>query len=253
MSIFEKAKKLVTDKLNEWSLLDVSWDNRPYDFYLIFGQEDDSKLPWITENWKSLYQPFFDTLIHQSEFLKDTGLRGTKYQPEKRFTKKDNKEFIYHREIKLGRLRWDNKSHDKWTTLNNTDYYFEHIELWTPIWTICDKRQSPPDIYINISNERSFDNKRNAQFDYLIVVAVAKNLNIDSKTIIRKLSEQVNSRSTIVKTRKWGRPEKAGEWTFVNWIQDTFSNGIYQGKNLHSFDFDKLQFEPIWEVLHRQK
>lgn len=253
MSIFEKAKRIVTDKLNEWSLLDISWDNRPYDFYLIFGQDDDSKLPWITDNWKLLFQPYFDTLVKQSEFSKDTGLRVTKYQAEKRFTKKNNKEFIYHTEIKLGRLRWDNKSHEKWTTPNNSDYYFQDFELWTPIWTICDKRQSPPDIFINITNERSFNNKRNTQFGYMIVIAIAKNFNVDSKTVIRELSERINARAAILKTRKWGRPENVGKWTFVNWIQDTFCNGIYQGKNLHSFNFDELEFEPIWEVVYRQK
>ena len=51
----------------------------------------------------------------------------------------------------------------------------------------------------------------------------------------------------------WDKAENVGNLTFVNWIQDTFSNGIYKEKNLHSFDFDKLEFEPIWEVINRQK
>jgi len=70
---------------------------------------------------------------------------------------------------------------------------------------------------------------------------------------LRELSEKINSKATILKTRRWDKPENAGNWTFVNWIQDTFTNGIYKGKNLHSFDFDKLEFEPIWEVIYRQK
>jgi hypothetical protein len=67
------------------------------------------------------------------------------------------------------------------------------------------------------------------------------------------LSERINAKATILKTRKWGKPEKAGSWTFGNWIQDTFSNGIYREKNMHKFDFEELEFEPVWEVIYRQR
>jgi hypothetical protein len=253
MSLFKKAIKLVSDKVESLNLLDIRCDNRPYDFYLIFGQNEEGKWPWITNNWKSDFEPYFDLLIKQVDNGKETGIRAIKYKPEKRVSKKDNQEFIYFSEVKLGRLKWDEKSHEKWTIQNNVDNYFLNFELWTPIWTICDKKQSTPDIFITISNERDFENKRDIKFGYFIVVAIAKSLKLDSKPILRELSEKIESKITILKTRKWGKPEKAGNWTFVNWIQDTFSNGIYKGKNLHSFDFDELEFEPIWEVIYRQK
>lgn len=232
---------------------DSSWENRQYDFYLIFGQTEENKSPWITTNWKSDFEPYFDMLINQNVILKETGIRATKYKPEKRISKKENEEFVYHSDIKLGRLKWDEKSHEKWTMPNNTENYFLNFELWSPIWTICEKRQSPPEIYISISNERDFEKKRDIKFGYFIVVAIAKSLKFDSKPIMKELSERINSKATILKTRRWGKPEKAGNWTFVNWIQDTFSNGIYKEKNLHSLEFDKLEFEPIWEVIYRNK
>ena len=233
--------------------VDSSWENKPYDFYLIFGPNDESKSPWISKNWKTDFEPYFDLLLKQTENLKDTGIRGLKYKPEKRISKKDNKEFIYNEVVKLGRLKWDEKSHDKWTIVNNTDNYFVNFELWNPIWTICDKKQTPPDIYIKISNERDFENKRNVQFGYFIVVSIAKNLNINSKQILIDLSEKINSKVTILKTRKWGKTEKVGNWTFVNSIQDTFSNGIYKGENIHNIEFDKLDFEPVWEIIWRKQ
>jgi len=253
MSLIEKTKQFFKEKLDTFSQLDLGWDNRPYDFYLIFGQNKESKFPWIKSNWKSNFEPYFDLLLQQTETYKQTGIRVTKFTAEKRTAKKDKKEFIYHSEIKLGRLRWDLKSHEKWTMFDNADNYFQSFELWTPIWTVCEKKGSPPDIFISISNENDFENKRQTQFGYFIVIAVAKNIKIDSKQIIRELSEKINSKITILKNRKWGRPEKAGSWTFVNWIQDTFSNGIYKGVNLHSIDFDELEFEPIWKVIYRQK
>jgi hypothetical protein len=230
--------------------VDSSWENRQYDFYLIFGQTEENKSPWIATNWKSDFEPYFDLLIKQNVILKETGIRATKYKSEKRISKKENEEFIYHSDIKLGRLKWDEKSHENWTVPNNTENYFLDFELWSPIWTICEKRQSPPEIYISISNERDFENKRDIKFGYFIVVAIAKSLKLDSKPIMKELSERINSKATILKTRRWGKPEKAGNWTFVNWIQDTFSNGIYKEKKLHSLEFDKLEFEPIWEVIY---
>ncbi|MBE9461315.1 hypothetical protein ACFP1I_00920 [Dyadobacter subterraneus] len=253
MHLIEKTKQLFKEKLDTISQLDFGWDNRLYDFYLIFGQNEENKSPWITTNWESDFEPYFNLLIKQTARSNDSGIRATKYKPEKRFSKKDNKEFIYHSSIRLGKLKWDNKSHGKWTTPDNIENYFLNFELWTPTWTICDKRQSPPDIYISMTNQRDFENKLDIKFGYFIVVAIAKNLQIDSKPILKNLSERINSKATIFKTRKWGKPEKAGNWTFSNWIQDTFSNGIYKGQSLHTFDFGELEFEPVWEIIYRQK
>ena len=251
--MIEKVKKLIKSKLDEFSQSDNGWDNRPYDFYLIFGQNDENKSPWIKSNWKNNFEPYFDKLIRQTETANKTGIRVVKYKPEKRIAKKDKKEFVYLSEIKTGRLHWDSKSHSKWTIESNLKNYFLNTEIWTPRWTICKKRNSPPDIFITISNERDFEGKREIKFGYFIVVALAKNLKIDSKTVLKELSERINSKATIVKSRKWGRPEKAGNWTFINWIQDTFSNGIYKEGNLHSYNFEELIFEPIWELIHKEK
>jgi len=78
---------------------------RPYEFYLVFGQTDACKSPWITSNWKSGFEPFFDLLINKSEFSKDTALRVMRSKLDKRISKKDNQEFVYHSEVKLGRLK----------------------------------------------------------------------------------------------------------------------------------------------------
>lgn len=252
MSFIEKTKLYLKSKLDTLSQLDTSWENRPYDFYLIFGQNEESKLPWLHSNWKQDFEPYFDLLLKQTEIYNQTGLRVTKYAVEKRTIKKEHKEFIYHTQIKLGRLRWDWKSHEKWTLAKNADEYFQDLQLWTPIWTVCEKYDAPPEIFVSISNENDFENKRQVQFGYFIVIAVAKNLKIDTENIIRELSEKINSKITIQKNRKWEKPEKAGNWTFVNCIQDTFSTGIYKGKNLQSLNFGELEFEPIWKVIYRQ-
>jgi hypothetical protein len=250
MKLIKQFKDKFINFYDNLTNADSSWENRQYDFCLIFGQTNENKLPWITANWKSDFEPYFDLLIKQNGIFKEVGCRATKYKLEKRISKKE-KEFIYHSEIKLGKLKWDEKSHEKWTMSNNMDNYFLDFESWSPSWTICEKRQSPPDVYISISNETDFENNRNIKFGYFIVVAIAKSLKFDSKPILKELSERINSKATILKTRKWGKSEKDENWTFVNGIQDTFSNCIYKGRNLHLFNFEELEFEPTWEVMHR--
>lgn len=251
MRLIKQLEDKIVNLYDNLTKADCSWENRQYDFYLIFGQVDEEKSPWIKTNWKSSFEPYFDLLVKQSESLKETGIRTTKFKLEKRFSKKDNKEFVYHSDLKLGRLKWNEKSHEKWTMSDNKENYFLDFELWSPIWTICEKRQCPPEIYISISNQRGFENKQHIEFGYFIVVAIAKSLKLDSRPILKKLSERINSKATILKTRRWGKPEKVGNWTFVNWIQDTFSSDIYKDKNLHSFQFEELEFEPTWEVIYR--
>lgn len=251
--------KLIKELVNKFVELydrvtnaDSSWTNRSYDFYLIFGQTDESKSPWITKKWKSDFEPYFNLLIKQVEITKETGIKAIKHKPEKRISKKSNQDFVYHSEVKLGRLKWDNKSHDKWTTPNSSENYFQSFELWAPIWSICKKRDTPPELYITITNQRNFQNKRKIEFGYFIVIAVAKSLNIDSKKTVRKLSEKISSKATIYKTRRWGQQERFGDWTFLNWIEDTYIV-LYKNKDLHTFDFDKIEFQPYWEVIYRHK
>jgi len=251
--MIEKVKNLIKSKLDKFNQLDNGWNNRPYDFYLIFGQNDESQSPWIKSNWENNFEPYFNELIKRTGIANKTGIRAVKYKLEKGIAKKDKNEFVYHSEINMGRLNWDSKSHNLWTIESNLKNYFQKIEIWTPRWTICENRDSPPDIFITISNERDYEDRREIKFGYFIVVAVAKNLRIDSKPVLKEMSEKINSKATIVRARKWGKPEKLGNWTFLNWIQDTFSNGIYEERNLHSYDFEELIFEPIWEIIHKEK
>ena len=232
---------------------DSDLENRAYNFYLLFGDKDVAASPWLKSNWDTIFKPYIDKLLNQVEISRETGVYVNKFKAEKRTAKKDGKEFIYHSEIKLGHLKWDNKSHDKWVIENNTEEYFQHFELWSPSRTICEKRQIAPDIFISIANQRDFENTKDIQFGYFIVIAVAENLNIDTKSIISELSNKVKTKATVVKSRRWAVPEKKGKWTFNNGIQDTFSAGIYNEQDLHVLDFDDLEFEPAWEIIYQNK
>ncbi|OXA85360.1 hypothetical protein [Flavobacterium hercynium] len=249
MKLFDKAINL----FDKFIKADVDSENRAYDFYLLFGDTDENKSPWLKSNWYTIFKPYFETLLTPVDTLKETGIYVNKFKAENRLTKKDGEQFIYLSEMKLGHLKWDDKSHDKWTIENGSEEYFEHFELWTPSRTICEKRQIAPDIFISIANQRDFDTKRNVQFGCFIVVAVAKSLKIDARSVLAELSKKANIKATVVKSRRWGVPEKNGKWIFCNGIQDTFSAGIYKEQDLHSIDFNDVEFEPFWEIIYQQK
>ncbi|RKF33223.1 hypothetical protein [Sphingobacterium siyangense] len=250
MKLIKGLGKKIVNLYNDLSDADSSWTNRRYDFYLIFGSTDELKAPWIQTNWKRDFQPYFDLLLKQVNNSNGTGIRVDKFNLERRVSKNNNETFVYHAPIKVGRLKWDEKSHEKWTVSDNSENYFQRFELWSPIWTKCERRDIPPEIYITITNQRGFQNGCKIEFGYFMVIAVAKNLNIDSKSILKELSEKIDSKATIFKTRRWGKPEKFGDWTFLNWIQDTYMV-LYKEESLHTFDFNSLEFQPHWEVLYR--
>ena len=231
-----------------------NWKNRPYDFYLIFGQTDKSQAPWIKSSWKTNFESYFNQLIKQTEFANsETGNRIVKYKPVKTISKTGEEKILYSKLIKPGRLSWNEKSHNLWTCEPNSKNLFSHACFWTPRWTICKKIDLPPDIFISISNQDYPSNKKTIQFGYFIVVAIAQDVKIDAKPILKELSEKINAKTTVLMARKWGEPVKSGDWKFINGIQDTITYGIYKKDSLHNYDFDELKFEPVWEVIYREK
>lgn len=243
MTVLEKIKKtfaVLTESSKDWS-------NRKYSFYLLFIDTKENQYPWDNKVWNKLIEPLIDQIISKSDEYKDTGIRVLKYQ------KQTNSE--YYKDLKLGRLRWDNKSHDKWTTKNERDIYFKQLELWTPIWTKCEKVGSPPDIFLKIENEKDFISDKSLEFDTFIVFAIATDLTINGRELIVDLSQKIGSKKTVYQIRKWsaGKNDKDNNWKFSNWIQDTYSNGIYHDKSLHNFSFKDIVFEPYWETIYENE
>ena len=225
----------------------MSWNNRTYHYYIIFGEIISGKEPWLEIEWFRSLEPLFDNIIEISPFKKETGLRVLEYN-------KENETDKYYKECKLGRLKWDKKSHDKWTLKENDLRRFSHFELWTPLWTICEKMDLPPDVYISISNEKDINTTIPCQFDTFITIAIAEEIENISKDLILKLSKIFGSKRTVYNKRIWGKgkPDENKKWEFINSIQDTTSFGIYKDSNnlnMHTVEFGKVIFEPYWEII----
>jgi hypothetical protein len=235
-----------------------AWPRREYHFYLIFGVNVPGREPWLRKEWTERFEPLFRQVIELSPQSKNTGLRVLEYK------KKENSEF--YGEHKLGRLRWDAKSHDKWTIGDeNKDIVFSHFAAWTPIWTLCDKTKNWPDAYVSIDYERAFDDNREKlersvasdfeyQFDTLVTLAVAADVGEVPENVIRVLSDAFCAKRTVYTTRSWlrGRKDEGGKWSFINSIADTSSMGMYkdaQKLNFHMAPFADVQWEPYWKVI----
>ncbi|MDU1892380.1 MAG: hypothetical protein E6767_16970 [Dysgonomonas sp.] len=223
----------------------MSFNGRKYQFYLIFGNIEKGKGPWTQSEWYNSFEPLFSKLLQQSSGFEKTGIRVLEYKKEVDGSQSN---------VKLGRLKWDKKSHDKWTLLSNDNREFTHFESWTPIWTVCEKNNTAPDIYISIWNEHYLGENKHYQFDSFIVIAIAEDLKTDNTEIIKNLSKNFNAKRTVFNIRTWGRGkyDESETWKFNNWIQDTSSFGVYKKGstlNFHDTKFEDIEFEPYWNII----
>ena len=230
----------------------MGFGDRKYNFYVIFGENQLGKEPWMEDEWFNIFEPLFNRIVEKSPYKNDTGLRVLEMA-------KENDNDQYWKECKLGRLKWDKKSHEKWTLKNNDKRFFEHFALWTPLWTICEKTDRSPDIYISISNEKRINMKYPCQFDTFITIAIAEEIENIEKDKIIELSKSFNSKRTVYVKKSWfgGKKDENNKWDLKDWI-DCLStgNGIYmetkkfKSLDMHIIDFKNIEFEPYWEIVY---
>nr|WP_199000939.1 hypothetical protein [Flavobacterium sp. ASV13] len=224
------------------------WDNRKYHFYLLFADTTKGNEPWSKTVWTKQVQPILDKIIKKSKYYDKTGLGVLAYTPKLKSE--------YFDEVKFGKLRWDEKSFEKWTvTEANKEIQFEHFDCWTPMRTVCGKIDSAPDIYIAISNEQNHPIKDKIKFDILMIIAIAEEIDFKGLDEITELSKVLNAKRTVYRKRRWGSvhdPEKNAQWSFINSIQDTSAFGIYKAETLdiHDTKFEDLKFEPYWTTIY---
>lgn len=228
----------------------MNWDNRKYHFYLLFVNKLIGKEPWSKTEWELQIHPILNKIIQHSTHYDKTGLDVLAYTP-----KLNSK---YYEEVKFGKLRWNNKSFEKWNLApNDNSILFLRLESWTPMRSICGKTNSPPDIYFSIKNEQIPPNIEKLDFDIFISFAIAEDLNYSGIKEILELSNVLNSKKTVYTQRRWGSvadQDNNAQWSFVNSIQDTTSFGIYKSEtlNIHYNKFEDLKFEPYWKIIQTQ-
>jgi hypothetical protein len=91
-------------------------------------------------------------------------------------------------------------------------------------------------------------------FNVFVVIAIAEDLEVDCDPLILDFSKSIHAKRTVYRTRHWRNETMFNSegWSFHNWIEETFSNGIYKGQSLHSTEFETVVFEPFWKTLYKQ-
>ena len=85
----------------------MSFSNRKFDFYILFGDNPKSGFLWTKEFWTSKTEPLLNQILDLSVNKIETGLKVLEYD----FKNTTDK---YRGELKFGQLKWDKKSHNKW-------------------------------------------------------------------------------------------------------------------------------------------
>lgn len=200
--------------------------------------------PWNTIPWNERIFLKLDTILKRSSHYKKTGVASSQYVPKP--------DTDYYMPLKLGRLSWNQESHNKWTLLHaTTDRRFHHMDVWTPSRGVCEKLNAPPDVYFMLSNERDAYHLSVTAFEWMAVFAVATDFLPEIKQDVIDLAQAMHAKKAVYRERGWQQNIQDEHWRLINSIQDTFPFGIYKAQehSLHQTPFDDIRFEPFWEVL----
>lgn len=217
-----------------------------YEFYLIMSTEVDGIKPWQKTEWNTKIAPLLSDLMFASNF-KEVGMHVWSEQ-------EDEVVKGHFKQIKHGRLSWKADSFERWTLEKESKTIVNQIDIMLPKASVCEKKEIFPDIYISFQNQNVYSKRPDIptlQFDVLTIIAIKRSLKVNVKKIMIELSKRLQAKVCIYRDRRWDSSFKKGKWTFYNWIPDTISNGIYEGQCLHKCSFDKIEFEPIFEVIYK--
>ena len=116
------------------------WDfTASYDLF-VFLIRPEVPPPWSAEKWRGIVSEM--ELLADPQLLKAAGIRSLQHEIEP------------YRNVSFGALNWNEKSHTKWTHTAETRTVFVHAELWAPRWTICEREDQPPQIFMAMAAKR---------------------------------------------------------------------------------------------------
>ena len=152
--------------------------------------------------------------------------------------------------ISFGRLAWDDKSHAKWThTPETTEARFMSLEAWAPSWTICEKDDQAPDLFLALANEALPGRAdKSLQFGQRLVCAIATDMGPSAAATLQASLVQLAAQQspvTFARThRQWGRASSYGGFTGA--IQDMLIGGLFQSGDPHARPLDAATFREVW-------
>ena len=214
----------------------MAFFSREYEVFLLLAAPASPGL-WLQEQWT----PFADAVNGIVAQARGKGaVRSHQYNPAGKL-------------IAFGRMGWDARGHAKWThTQATTDARFMSLEAWAPTWTLCEKDDQAPDVFLALANESLLGRAgKPLQFGQRLVCAIATDIGPDAAATLRQALAQLAAQQDAVvfahTRRQWGRASPYGGFTGA--IQDMLIGGLFQQDDPHARPLDDATFREPWTLL----
>ncbi|PKV44788.1 hypothetical protein CLU92_2137 [Janthinobacterium sp. 61] len=210
----------------------MAFFSRDYEVFLLLAAPDAPPL-WEAAQWLP-FAASLDGVVAQARGK--ASVRSHQYNPK-------------GKPIPFGRLGWDAKSHAKWThTPQTTEVRFMSLEAWAPTWTICEKDDQAPDLFLALANESLLGLAgKTLQFSQRLVCAIATDMGPEAAATLRLSLAQLAAQQEAVvfahTQRQWGRAAYGG---FTGAIQDMLIGGLFQPDDPHARSIDAATFREPW-------
>lgn len=168
-----------------------------YDVFVILTRNAESA-PWLASNWAKISE-VFDPMMQRprgSAAVRSTQLAKGPGSPN-------------HRAISFGRIGWNAAGTAKWThakpgqLTSGQEAEFLTTEAWAPSWTVCQREQQAPDIYLACAA------RSGPELSGMLVVAVAHAAGDDTLAQARQAVSNLGSVLSAGLVATWTRP-----WSF---------------------------------------
>ena len=211
-----------------------------YDAYVALGDPNAPPL-WSWRVWQR-FLPAIDPLMQAAR--EKPAVRSTQYLPNQAGV------------VKFGRLGWKKSDHQKWSHGSPTNqeeskcWSFLSLEVWAPAWTVCEREDRAPDVFLSMSNEALVGGyHQELLFNPVVVFAVVSELaRLERSLAPRVLSafrELAAPKLVGYRQRPWGYP--SGSVGFTNSIQDLAVSGLFKAGPRHKGEVGFHLFTEHWQ------
>ena len=211
-----------------------------YDAYVVLGAPDAPPL-WSWKVWQRCL-PAIDPMIQAARGK--PAIRSTQYLPNRAGV------------VKFGRLGWKVSDHQKWTHRSPTNneasksWTFLSLEVWAPAWTVCERENLAPDVFLSIADESLGGGYRqdllfNPVVVFAVVSALAQRQPSEVSAVVSALRELSSAKLVGCQRRPWGQP--FGSVGFTNSIQDLAVSGLFKPGQRQKGEFGFHLFADKWD------
>jgi hypothetical protein len=199
----------------------MAFHSADYDTYVVLGDPGAPPL-WNWAVWQR-FLPAIGPLIQAARGK--VAIRSTQYLPNRAGV------------VKFGRLGWTESDHQKWShdspanTEESKSWSFLNVEVWAPAWTVCERENRAPDVFLSIANESLAGGYgQGLLFNPVVLLAVLSEFAQREPSLV---TSAVSALRTLASPkligycrRPWGKA--VGSAAFTNAIQDLAVSGLFK-------------------------